>query len=150
MSSLPKRYSARPFPPYAHLPGQSVHPNKPGGHQEKDGEPKADQQNAQELFCYGIDLFNYGYFWEAHVYFEAIWHFEQRKGPSADFLKALIKLCAAALKARMGSQEASKGHVLRAIELLEKPDALYSYRGLEIQKEDLLGEGLDELKFFLR
>lgn len=148
MNSSPKRYSSIDFPPYAHLPGVSVHPNKPGGHQADRGEPKASTENAQELFEYGIDLFNFGYFWEAHVYFEALWHFEGRSGGNADFLKALIKLSAAALKARMNSTEAALGHKLRAHELLELTSTPQIYRGLT--KQTLLSvQSLDQLKFIL-
>ena len=40
----------------------------------------------------GIDLFNYGYYWEAHEVWECLWHACGRQGPTSEFLKALIRL----------------------------------------------------------
>lgn len=149
VNSLIKRYSDQTFPPYTHKPGVTVHPNKPGGHLEQSGEPKASTENAQELFFFGIDLFNFEYFWESHIYFEALWHFEGRKNGEADFLKALIKFSAAGVKQEMDSLEASLGHFQRGIELLERRETPESYRGLF--KDDILSvESLDKLKFILR
>lgn len=149
VNSLVKRYSYQAFPPYTHLPGVTVHPNKPGGHQEHSSEPKADAENAQDIFHFGLDLFNFEYFWEAHIYFEVLWHFEGRKNGNADFLKALIKFSAAGVKQKMDSLEASLGHFQRGIELLERQQTPDSYR--ELFKADLLSiKTLDKLKFVLR
>jgi hypothetical protein len=53
-----------------------------------------------EAYLFGFDLFNHGYFWEAHVWWEALWHAHARKGEVADLLRALIRLAAAGVKAR--------------------------------------------------
>ena len=66
---------------------------------------------------YGIDLFNGGYFWESHVAWEGLWMVCGRKGEVADFLKGLIKLAAAGVKALEGMPQGVKSHSGRAAEL---------------------------------
>ncbi len=69
------------------------------------------------FFCYGLDLYNHGYYWESHVYFESLWNAHGRKGSVADFLKGLIKLGAAGVKLKVGQPTAAAGHFDRAREL---------------------------------
>jgi predicted metal-dependent hydrolase len=66
----------------------------------------------------GIQLFNLGRHWEAHEEWEQLWHAAGRRGPLADFLKALIKLAAAAVKAKAGVFPGVVSHARRAGELL--------------------------------
>jgi predicted metal-dependent hydrolase len=73
------------------------------------------QQSDEYLF--GIDLFNHGYYWEAHECWESLWIACGRSGTTADFLKALIKLAAAGVKVREGRSEGVRRHARRAIEL---------------------------------
>lgn len=132
------RYTDTPFPPYAYLPGkQHPHPLKAGGHMEETGEPRnvppMDPQNpsSSEAFLYAVDLFNHRYYWEAHVWWEALWNGAKAKRQSrretdflADFLKGLIKLAAAGVKFQLGQERAARGHCDRAVELLESmPDS---------------------------
>lgn len=117
------RYSTDEFPTYAHLPGKTIHPNKPGGHSYGKAEPVAleiSDQNYREHkeFLMGLDLFNHAYFWEAHVYWEACWHAVGRKGAIADLLKALILLSAGNLKLKVGQAKPALGHWKRSCELL--------------------------------
>jgi predicted metal-dependent hydrolase len=67
---------------------------------------------------YGIDLFNHGYYWEAHEVWEGLWHACGRKGQTADFLKGLIKLAAAGVKVREGKPQGVRSHATRAEALL--------------------------------
>ena len=46
----------------------------------------------KHFFQEGIEHFNARRFWEAHEAWEALWHAAGRHGPTADFLKGLIKL----------------------------------------------------------
>ena len=48
----------------------------------------------------GRALFNARLFWEAHEAWERLWHAHGRRGPTADLLKALIKLAAAGARAQ--------------------------------------------------
>lgn len=110
------------FPSYAHRPGVTPHPNKLGGHSYNKQEPlinNFDFSNlrASEEFLFACDLFNYKYYWEAHVYWEAIWHYLGRKGREADLIKSLIKLSASLLKAELGDHSSAKAHFERYTEL---------------------------------
>lgn len=84
--------------------------------------PKLDRLGPEksEFLRYSLDLFNYGYFWEAHVYLEALWNAHNRVGSESDFLKALIKLSAAGVKLKMGEVTLAKDHFERAIELISE------------------------------
>ena len=53
-------------------------------------------------YLYGVDLFNHGYYWEAHEAWEGLWRAAGKTGLAARFLKGLIKLTAAAIKVREG------------------------------------------------
>ena len=87
----------------------------------------------------GLDLFNFGYYWEAHETWEQIWHAAGRSGPLADFIKGLIKLAAAGVKARERRPEGVRRHALRAAELFSYvaetlPPGQSSYMGLSLRK----------------
>ncbi len=66
----------------------------------------------------GIELFNAGYYWEAHEVWEELWHACGRKGTTADVLRALIKLAAAGVKVRERQEHGVRTHARRAAELL--------------------------------
>lgn len=139
MSSSKRRYSHLPFPEYAHRPGLTPHPNKAGGHSfeaaEKIVSPLENFRIHQD-YLWGVDCLNHGYFWEAHIAFEAIWNAHQRQGPIAGLMKALIKIAAAALKHEGNSDEAARGHLLRAQELLQALSS-HDLRFAGIDKESL-------------
>ena len=121
MDHSPCRYApGRPFPPYIFTPGgKHPHPEKNGGY-HGDQKPgltaplDSTNQATHPDYLYSLDLFNHHYYWEAHVWLEALWNELGRKGDAADFLKALIKLCAARIK------EEGNNHLSRARELLGK------------------------------
>lgn len=122
---MAKRYlPAKIFPAYVFVPGENPHPKKSGGHMEGEKDPIApaiDPQHPEqnEFLRYSLDLFNHGYFWESHVYFEALWNTHQREGSIADFLKAMIKLGAAGVKIAIDQKQSALGHFDRAKELFE-------------------------------
>ena len=65
-----------------------------------------------------MDLFNHGYYWEAHEAWESAWNGSGRRGFVADFLKALIKLAAAGVKVRQRMPAGVERHASRAAEIL--------------------------------
>ena len=73
------------------------------------------------MFCteylFAIDLFNHGYYWEAHEHWELLWQAAGREGLLADFLKGLIKLAAAGVKAREDNIAGVRRHAGRARDL---------------------------------
>jgi hypothetical protein len=136
----PPRYSRRPLPPYRHLPGETPHPLKdPAGHSFGRQEPEPellppDRWREMEPYLYGIDLFNAGYFWEAHEVWEGLWRVGDMASAQVRFLQALIQTAAACLKARGGNtagvaklRERALGH-LTALE----PSSGPTYMGLPI------------------
>jgi predicted metal-dependent hydrolase len=112
-----------PLPPYTYVPGQTPHPvSDPQGHgfgtASLDGGPlELDRWMACSNYCFAIDLFNHGYYWEAHEVWERLWHRAGRQGTTADFLKGLIKLAAALVKVRERRSAGVSRHAARAAEL---------------------------------
>lgn len=123
MVRIPRYRPDAAFPTYAYVPGRDPHPvSDPRGHSYGRGpvgiaapDPK-DPAGSPE-FLYGVDLFNHGYYWEAHEAWEALWLACGRTGSTADFLKGLIKLAAAGVKAREGRASGVRRHAERAAEL---------------------------------
>jgi predicted metal-dependent hydrolase len=72
------------------------------------------------LYLCGIELFNAGYYWEAHETWESLWHAHGRRGATAALLQALIKLAAAGVKIRERKPEGARTHATRASLLLEQ------------------------------
>jgi hypothetical protein len=49
-----------------------------------------------------VDLYNHGYFWEAHEAWEAVWMSWPREAPEALLVRGCIQTAAALLKLRLG------------------------------------------------
>ena len=67
---LPPRWlPQKSLPPYAYLPGKNPHPVRdPTGHSYH-VEPipvAAEVSLSSDAFLWGLELFNHGYYWEAH------------------------------------------------------------------------------------
>lgn len=103
-----KRYTRRPFPPYRHLPGITPHPERsPEGYRYRIEEPPAHPLTGEgwaenEDFLFGVDLFNAGYFWEAHVVWERLWTLEETPPEIRRILRSIIQTAAACLKVQQG------------------------------------------------
>ena len=69
----PRWLPEKSFPPYAYLPGRQPHPVRdPAGHSYR-VEPMpvaAEASLGSDVFLWGLDLFNHGYYWEAHEAWE--------------------------------------------------------------------------------
>ena len=99
----------RELPPYAYVPGRDPHPTRDPdghsyGHDETPPEPlPASSWRSNELYLFGVDLYNHGYLWEAHEAWETIWHGAKRHDAlQATCLQGLIQCAAACLKIAMG------------------------------------------------
>lgn len=125
----PPRYTQRPFPPYRYLPFQGTatrpHPrNDPEGHSydaDEDYLPHftADDWPDCEPYLYGIDLFNHGYWWEAHEALETVWLAAGGRETSCGrFVQGLIQLAAAQLKRVVGSSGGAQSLTAAACEKL--------------------------------
>jgi len=139
---VPRLVPDEPFPAYAYIPGRFPHPTSdPSGHSygvEPAVPEKVEPEKWRESrpYLYGIDLFNGGYFWESHVAWESLWMAFGRKGMVADFLKGLIHLAAAGVKALEGKPEGVRSHSGRAAELFRRvirtTDHLMGFRVMEL------------------
>jgi len=122
--NIPRYCPDQSLPPYSYVPGlPAPHPIRdPRGHsfgrQEPTPRPLDESSyRGNPTYLYAIDLFNHGFYWEAHEAWEALWHAAGRSGGAADFLKGLIKLAAAGVKAREGRAAGVRQHAGRAAEL---------------------------------
>jgi len=111
----PRRYTQRPLPAYRHVPGYSPHPvidaaghsydRKIEGHGRNiEGPPERRLSGDAWQHCadylYGVDLFNYEFFWEAHERWEPLWHAAGHASPPGRFAKGLIQVAAVFLLKR--------------------------------------------------
>jgi hypothetical protein len=95
---VPRYLPERALPPYAFVPGVHPHPTRdPRGHSFG----AADQAD-DGTFLWGVDLYNHGYFWEAHEAWESLWRRADRDSAEAEFLQGLIQCAAACMKVRSG------------------------------------------------
>ena len=102
------------LPPYTYVPGHWPHPTRDAdGHsvELEAGTPtNLDLRDWESCNNYrrGIQLFNHGYYWEAHEAWEGIWRLNKKSGPQAQLLQGLIKVAAAGIKIRQGHAKAAR------------------------------------------
>ena len=123
-SMLPPRWlPQKSLPPYAYLPGKNPHPVRdPTGHSYR-VEPipvAAEASLGSDAFLWGLDLFNHGYYWEAHEAWEGLWQVADRDGPLRMLFKGLILLSAAGVKIRERKNAAAARHAKRSAALFRQ------------------------------
>jgi predicted metal-dependent hydrolase len=118
--------SRNDWPPYSYVPGGPFpHPisDRDGhmfNHRTEAVIPiEPERWYESENYLKGVELFNRGYYWEAHEAWEGLWHAAGRRGEIADLMKALIKLAAAGVKVREAQPNGVIVHAGRAWQLLE-------------------------------
>ncbi len=140
------------WPPYAFVPGRGLpHPVRdPAGHLFG-VEPAPERLDpthwaACHGYLRGVDLFNHGYYWEAHEAWEGVWRGHRREETPALFLQGLIKLAAAGVKVREGVPagvvslaDEAQAHLR---EVLARGDAGPVYCGLRLADLASAAEGL--------
>lgn len=108
------------LPPYAYVPGKSPRPES-GPPFEISRPLPADfavhSWHGCRCYLYGLDLFNRGFYWEAHEAWEVVWHATGGNEPTCSVIKGLIKLAAAGVKTRQGSAAGRRRHARRAAAL---------------------------------
>lgn len=109
---VPPRLTSYAFPAAAYIPGRAAR-----GTVAESGGPNLAVAGLAPMHHWAIDLFNHGYYWEAHEAWEAIWIVLGRRGAPADFIKGLIKLTAAGVKLRQRRPRGAVRHARRAAEL---------------------------------
>lgn len=117
----PRLLPDRVFPSYAYLPGRFPHPVRhPLGH-SYDPAPASSLDEISsdpEALLWGMDLFNHGFYWEAHEAWEPLWRAADQGSANRAVLKGLILTAAAGVKRREGKAIAAGRHGQRAAALL--------------------------------
>ncbi len=112
------------LPAYAFIPATGLpHPIRdPRGHSHgrKRVSPPAlsiDNWSTHRNYLLGLDLFNYGYYWEAHEEWDRLLKSSGPDSLMGKFLKGLVKLAAAGVKVREGSIHGVRRHTASAGEV---------------------------------
>ncbi|WP_084569638.1 DUF309 domain-containing protein [Mesorhizobium sp. LNHC229A00] len=119
----PRLLPEKSFPSYAYLPGKYPHPVRdPLGHSYRSDPVTVAVGEAlgSDVFLWGIDLFNHGYYWEAHEAWEPLWQAAKQSAQHRLFFKGLILLAAAGVKIREGKRVAAARHATRAAGLFRQ------------------------------
>ncbi len=101
------RYTQRPLPAYRHLPFRNPHPflDRDGHSYGEVLTPSAcfDTENwrVHEDYLYAVDLFNHGFWWEAHERLKQVSIGAGRESATGRFVEGLIQVAAALLKLYM-------------------------------------------------
>ena len=74
---------------------------------------------------YGIDLYNYAYWWECHEVFEGLWHAVGHNSEQGNFFQALIQLTAGNLKYFLGNPAAAHNLFRSGIIRLQNVPSIY-------------------------
>ena len=125
------RYTGRGLPPYRYVPGRSPHPTRhPDGHAfgvPEPDPPPIDPHRWRECepFLYAVDLFNQGYWWEAHEELEGLWRAAGRRSETGAFLQGLIQVAAALLKDSMGERPAARRMAARGCSKLRRASGVF-------------------------
>ena len=112
------RYSSRPLPQVAFVPGVSTRADRPTAPPPRPGSVDLDALATNDDFRFGVDLFNHGFPWEAHEAWEPLWFAAPRDRTERALLQGLIHAAAAAVKAKAGAIDAARGFVDSACEHL--------------------------------
>jgi hypothetical protein len=132
------RYSTHLFPSYRFVPGRTPHPrHNSRGRSYGQPVPKpapfpAAQWHASENYRYGIDLYNFAYWWESHEAFEGLWHAVGHSTEQGNFFQALIQLAAANLKAFL--EHPGAAHNLFRSGIIRLQNVPPSYMGIDVAR----------------
>jgi predicted metal-dependent hydrolase len=113
------------------VPGKNPHPRRdPRGHSYGKPEPtpsafQPEDWHQSEEYLYGIDLYNFAYWWECHEAFEGFWHAVGHDTEQGNFFQALIQLAAANLKLFTGNHQAAGKLLTSGIIRLQKTPRFY-------------------------
>jgi hypothetical protein len=127
MTAPPRYQPARSLPPYAYVPGRTPHPTRARGGHAIGAPPAAPRHRPAEgwaendEYLWGVDLYNTGYFWEAHEAWEGLWQIAPASEPTQRrFLQGLIQCAAACLKATTGDAQACRRLATRGLARLQQ------------------------------
>ena len=131
------RYCSQPWPAYRFVPGVSPHPRRhPSGHSYGQGEPvlpaaDPDRWCVNDAYLFGVDLYNYAFWWECHEIFETLWRASGTTSEPGRLFQALIHVAAGNLKRWMGSRASADRLSKAALERFQLMPQLYM--GIDIR-----------------
>lgn len=133
-----RRYSDDPLPAYRFLPGLTPHPiTHPQGHSHGISpavpEPLPPEDwAASPPYLYGCDLYNRGYWWEAHEAWEGLWQVTRAAPAQHRFLQGLIQAANAQLKLALAKPQAVRRLWAKAEAHWQAAGEPVSFMGLEL------------------
>lgn len=101
-------------------------------------------------YLHGLDLFNFGFYWEAHEEWERLLRVCGQETSNGKFLKGLIKLAAAGVKVREGSIHGVRRHAASAGEVFADVAAEIDsnlFCGLELTSLQFAADRAAQLNF---
>ncbi len=125
------RYSRREFPGYRFVPSVTPHPLRdPAGHSYRNPAPRPqpfppDQWRSAPTYLFGIDCYNFAYWWESHEVLEEIWHAVGHEGEQGQFLQGLIQVAAAWLHRFRGDEKVAAKQAHAGLARLARIPDLY-------------------------
>jgi hypothetical protein len=105
-----------PLPGYAHIPGRTS--TADAQLEQVLAEMDRHEDRLAQRCLYGCQLFEAGFYWEAHEAWEPVWHAARPNSAAALLIQAAIALANAALKIRMQQPRAARRLTSRAHSLL--------------------------------
>lgn len=81
--------------------------------------PDPERWRENEDYLYGIDLFNFAYWWECHEALEGLWHAAGHVTPCGQYLQGVIQVSAANLQRFMGRLETARRKAEEGLARLE-------------------------------
>ncbi len=127
------RFTGAEFPPYRFVPGRHPHPiAHPDGHSYRrpgSAEPPISYVPPQQWrespdYLFGCDLYNHGYWWEAHEAWEGLWRVVPLESAQRRFLQGLIQIAAIHLQLFQGHPDGVARLQLTSAEHLSAADRL--------------------------
>ncbi len=118
------RYTDRAFPAYRFVAGLNPHPRRdPKGHSYGLPEvppPRVPPERWREngVYLFGVDLYNFAYWWECHEELEGLWHLTGHRGEEAQYLQGIIQVAAANLKRHAEAPEGARRLAGEAVQRL--------------------------------
>lgn len=137
---MTRRYSPdRSLPQEPYLPGIGQRPPESDLHAPM---LSPDRWMGNDAYLWGVDLFNAGYYWEAHEAWEAAWH-AAPGDTQKSFLQALVQYAAGMLKFRSGPKKTAAVLAERSLARLEGVKA-------QVEQPPYMGCDLDSVIAVLR
>jgi hypothetical protein len=143
----PRLLPSTELPKYTYIPGAGLpHPFRdPRGHSHNRKSPaplalEADTWAENRSYLWAIDLFNLGYYWEAHEEWERLLRSTGNDTTCGRYLKGLIKLAAAGVKVRENSLHGVRRHAASAGEV-------FADMAAEVSGEFLCGLEFTKLQY---